>query len=54
MFFVEESYPYVLLERKTERPRKETGNPNLKSALDTCKMPENLFTFFVLRPLKML
>ncbi|PNY28324.1 transporter, partial [Tolypocladium capitatum] len=33
--FVHESYPYVLLKRKTERLRKKSGNPSLRSALDT-------------------
>jgi multidrug resistance protein len=54
LFFVEESYPYVLLERKTKRLRKETGNPNLKSALDSGKTPGALFAFSILRPSKML
>jgi multidrug resistance protein len=54
MFFVEESYPYALLERKTKRLRKETGNSHLRSALDTGKTPRDLFAFSILRPLKML
>ena len=54
LVFVRESYPYVLLKRKTERLRKETGNPRLKSALDTGRMPRELFAFSILRPLKML
>jgi multidrug resistance protein len=52
--FIEESYPYVLLKRKTERLRKETGNMDLRSALDTGKTPGDLFAFSILRPLKML
>lgn len=54
ILFVHESYPYVLLKRKTERLRKETGNPNLRSVLDTGKTPRELFAFSILRPLKML
>ncbi|KAF2826048.1 MFS general substrate transporter [Ophiobolus disseminans] len=54
MLFIEESYPYVLLKRKTERLRKETSNPNLRSVLDTGRTPRDLFAFSILRPLKML
>lgn len=54
VLFVRESYPYVLLERKTERLRKKSGNLNLRSALDTGKTPRELFAFSILRPLKML
>jgi multidrug resistance protein len=50
--FVRESYPYVLLKRKTERLRKQTGNLNLRSAQDTGRA--SLFSFTILRPLKML
>lgn len=53
--FVHESYPYVLLKRKTERLQKQQpDNPNLRSALDTGKTPRELFYFSILRPLKML
>lgn len=51
---VRESYPFVLLKRKTERLREETGNVRLRSRLDTGKTPRELFTFSILRPLKML
>lgn len=54
LLFVHESYPYVLLKRKTERLRKQTGNLSLRSALDTGKTPRELFTFSIWRPLKML
>lgn len=53
-FLLEESYPYVILERKTKRLRKETGNPNFRSALDTGKTARELFAFSIFRPLKML
>ncbi|KAE8383476.1 major facilitator superfamily domain-containing protein [Aspergillus bertholletiae] len=52
--FLRESYPYVILKRKTERLRKETGNPDLRSALDTGRTPGQLFAFSIWRPLKML
>lgn len=54
VMFMRESYPYVILKRKTERLRKKTGNPKLRSALDTGKTPRELFAFSILRPLKML
>lgn len=54
VFTMPESYPYVLLKRKTERLRKETGNTKLRSALDTGKKPGQLFAFSIFRPLKML
>jgi multidrug resistance protein len=54
VLFVQESYPYVLLERKTKRLRKETGNTALRSKLDTGKTPRELFAFSIFRPLKML
>ncbi|EEP81636.1 predicted protein [Uncinocarpus reesii 1704] len=54
VMFIPESYPYVILKRKTERLRKETGNQDLRSALDTGRTPRQLFAFTILRPLKML
>ncbi|KAF1993362.1 MFS general substrate transporter [Amniculicola lignicola CBS 123094] len=54
ILFIRESYPYVLLERKAQRLRKETGNMHLRSALDTGKTPSTLFAFSITRPLKML
>lgn len=52
--FLHESYPYVILKKKTARLRQHTGNQNLRSALDTKKTPRQLFAFSILRPLKML
>jgi Major Facilitator Superfamily len=49
-----ESYAYVILERKTKRLRKETGNTNLRSALDTGRDPKTFFKIAIIRPLKML
>ncbi|GKT74225.1 cycloheximide resistance protein [Colletotrichum tofieldiae] len=56
ILFLHESYPYVILKRKTARLRQNTGNQNLRSALDanTSKTPSQLFAFSILRPLKML
>jgi len=54
ILFVRESYPYVLLERKAQRLREETGNLRLRSALDTGKTPRSLFVFSITRPLKLL
>jgi hypothetical protein len=49
-----ESYAPVILQRKTKRLQKETGNPNLRSALDSGKTPRELFKVSIVRPLKML
>lgn len=49
-----ESYAFVILKRKTQRLQKETGNPNLRSALDTGRSPKELFSFSIVRPIKML
>jgi hypothetical protein len=54
MLFMRESYPYVILQRKTDRLRKTTGNPDLRSVLDTGRTPQQLFKFSIVRPLKML
>ena len=54
ILFVRESYPYTILERKTRRLQKKTGNPRLRSVLHTGKTPGTLFAFSIARPLKML
>ena len=54
MLFLRESYAYVILQWKTNRLRKETGNPHLRSALDTGRDPKELFKFSIVRPIKML
>ncbi|TVY15307.1 Efflux pump radE [Lachnellula arida] len=54
LFLLRESYPFVILKWKTQRLRKETGNQNLRSALDTGKSPKDLFQVSIIRPLKML
>jgi hypothetical protein len=52
--FLHESYAYTLLERKAQRLRKETGNLELRSALDTGKSSNDLFKIAIVRPTKML
>jgi hypothetical protein len=49
-----ESYAPTLLAKKTKRLIKETGNQNLKSALDSGLSPRDLFVFSIVRPTKML
>ncbi|KAM0793991.1 fluconazole resistance protein [Usnea florida] len=54
LLFMHESYAYVILQRKTDRLRKETGNQHLRSILDTGKEPKELLQFSIVRPLKLL
>jgi MFS family permease len=54
LIFMRETNPFVLLERKAKKLRKETGNQNLRSALDTGRTPRDLFKSSIFRPLKML
>ncbi|KAL3707061.1 hypothetical protein TMatcc_008074 [Talaromyces marneffei ATCC 18224] len=54
LFTMRESYAYVLLDRKAKRLRKETGNSNLRSVLDTGRSSKELFMFSIVRPTKML
>jgi MFS family permease len=49
-----ESYGPVILGRKTKRLRRETGNLNLRSALDDGTDPKEVFKISIFRPLKML
>lgn len=53
-FIQRETYPPVLLERKAQRLRKETGNDKLISALQSTKTPRQLFLISIVRPTKML
>lgn len=53
-FTIRESYAPTILARKTKKLQKETGNPNLRSALDTGRTPKDLFLFSIVRPTKML
>ncbi|KAG9250225.1 major facilitator superfamily domain-containing protein [Emericellopsis atlantica] len=52
--FLHESYAHALLEKKTRRLRKETGNSELRSALDTGKSSKEVFRVAIVRPTKML
>jgi hypothetical protein len=49
-----ESYHPVLLERKTQRLIKETGNTNLRSALASTKEPKETIRLAIIRPTKLL
>ncbi|KAJ6184802.1 hypothetical protein N7519_006103 [Penicillium mononematosum] len=51
---IRESYAPTLLARKTKKLQKETGNMNLRSALDTGRTPKELFLYSIVRPTKML
>lgn len=52
-FVLKESYAYVLLERKTIRLRKETGNPLLRSRLDAGLGQADFFKRGIIRPFKL-
>ncbi|VUC20114.1 unnamed protein product [Clonostachys rosea] len=52
--FSAETYAPVLLERKTKKLRKETGNMNLRSKLDEGLLPKDYFVRGIVRPFKML
>lgn len=54
MIFLRETYAPRILELKARRLRKETGNPNLRSKLDTGLAPRDLFIRSIVRPSKML
>jgi MFS family permease len=54
LVILKESYAPVILARKAKRLRKETGNPNLRSKLDTGLTPKELFKRAIFRPTKML
>lgn len=53
-FFLDETYSETLLARKTARLRKETGNPALRSKLDSGLAVRDAFKLAISRPLKML
>lgn len=54
LFSMKETYAPVILERKTRRLRKETGNPLLRSKLDVGLSPRDYFKRGIIRPLKLL
>lgn len=51
---MKETYAPVLLERKVARLRKETGNENLRSKLQTESNTAEKFKLAIIRPLKLL
>ncbi|KAI2621531.1 MFS general substrate transporter [Hypomontagnella submonticulosa] len=52
--FLRETFPPVLLEQKTHRLRKETGNENLRSKLPGRLAPKEQFKLAIVRPMKLL
>ena len=54
LLLLKESYSVVILERKSERMRKETGNQDLVSALHDGLTRKDHFTHAILRPMRML
>jgi MFS family permease len=54
LFLMKETYAPVILARKTARLRKETGNLELRSKLDSGLSTRDLFLFSIIRPAKML
>lgn len=54
LFLMRETYAPVILQRKTARLRKETGNELLRSKLDIGLSPRDHFNRSIIRPLKML
>lgn len=53
LFIMKESFAPVILQRKTERLRKETGNELLRSKLDIGLSPRDFFKRSAVRPAKM-
>jgi len=54
LIFMRETYAVVILQRKTNRLRKETGNMKLRSKLDTGLSTKDFFWRSIVRPAKML
>ncbi|KAI1349158.1 cycloheximide resistance protein [Xylaria sp. FL0043] len=53
LLVMKESFGPVILQRKTERLRKQTGNPLLRSKLDIGLSPSDFFKRSAIRPIKM-
>ncbi|TQN64743.1 Efflux pump rdc3 [Colletotrichum shisoi] len=53
-FYIKETYAPLILERKAERLRKETGNQNLRSKLQADSRMIDTFKHAIVRPLKLL
>lgn len=54
LFTMKETFHPVLLQRKVNRLRKETGNESLRSKLDAGLSPADYFKRSIVRPLKMI
>ena len=54
IFFLRETYSVIILERKTQRMIRETGNQSLVSALHDPTPPREVFKRTIIRPVKML
>jgi MFS family permease len=54
LIFMRETYAVIILQRKTLRLRKHTGNQGLRSKLDTGLSPKDFFMRSIVRPAKML
>lgn len=54
LILMSETSGIIILQRKTNRLRAETGNSKLRSKLDTGLTPKELFKFSIVRPTKML
>lgn len=52
--FLRETYAYAILDRKTKKLRKKTGNTALRSSLDTGRSTKEILTSAIVRPSKML
>jgi multidrug resistance protein len=52
--FMRETYAPAILERKARTLRKSTGNPDLRSKLDSGMSTKELFLYSIVRPSKML
>ncbi|KAH8671539.1 major facilitator superfamily domain-containing protein [Xylariales sp. PMI_506] len=53
-FFLQETYGPTILNQKTQKLRKSTGNQELRSALSDAKSPKEHFKAAIIRPLKLL
>jgi MFS family permease len=53
-FFISETYAPVILDKKTKRLRKETGNQALRSRLESKVDKKTTFLIAIIRPTKML
>ncbi len=54
IIFLQETYPVIILERKTKRLISETGNTSLRSKLATDETPKDYFKRAIIRPIKFL